>query len=41
MVTFGRFAAFSLLVSIATESRVVISTISTGTGSAESVSAEE
>lgn len=37
MVTFGRFAAFSLLVSIATASHVVISTIGTGTGIAEGV----
>lgn len=37
MVTFGRFAAFSLLVSIATASHVVISTIGAGTGIAEGV----
>lgn len=37
MVNFGRFAAFSLIVSIATVSHVVISTIGTGTGIAEGV----
>lgn len=37
MVTFERFDAFSLLVSIATASHVVISTIGTGTGIAEGV----